>query len=66
MDILNHLSLEMPEEGRLVVTMKNGKYYSSRKLNDNEYIASLNVFLELAQAAGYKVVCPDKSDYNSK
>lgn len=64
MDKLKHCSLQLPEDGCVVISMRHGKCYSIREINENEFIASLKTFLELAKAAGYTVVCPDEKNYN--
>ena len=65
MDKSKHLTLQLPDDGRVVIYMKKGECYSVRKLNEDEFIANLKVFFELAQAAGYTVVCPVAKNYNS-
>lgn len=46
----------LPDNGRVLITYKNGKVTAFRKINDSEYVASLKSLLDLAEKAGYAVV----------
>lgn len=45
----------LPENGRILITCKNGDIASMRVVHDNEHVASLNALFELAKLAGYTV-----------
>lgn len=45
----------IPDNGRVLLTCKNGKV-SIRVVHDDEHVASLNALLELAEMAGFVVV----------
>ncbi|MER0046548.1 hypothetical protein ABRP56_09150 [Pectobacterium odoriferum] len=45
--------------GRVLVYVKNGKAISDRRLFDDELVAGLDTFLELALKAGWHVASPD-------
>jgi len=46
----------LPEDGRVLVTRKNGKVTNVRIVHDDEHVASLNALFELAKLAGYTVI----------
>ncbi|WP_233981460.1 hypothetical protein [Pectobacterium versatile] len=45
--------------GCVLVYVKNGRATSDRRLFDDELVAGLDTFLELATRAGYQVISPD-------
>ncbi|MBA0159684.1 MULTISPECIES: hypothetical protein [Pectobacterium] len=45
--------------GRVLVYVKDGRATSDRRLFDDELVAGLDTFLELATRAGYQVISPD-------
>lgn len=47
---------QLPDNGRVLVTCKNGQVTAFRKVYDDEHVASLKALLELAQQAGCVVV----------
>ncbi|HFM5071418.1 TPA: hypothetical protein ACG7O0_003662, partial [Escherichia coli] len=50
---------ELPETCRAVIKRKDGHIVGVRVLTDDERIASLMAFLELAEIAGYTITPPD-------
>lgn len=46
--------LELPNDGRVIVYCKAGKISSLRVLYDNEYVATLEGFIELMLDAGHE------------
>ncbi|EAB6493914.1 hypothetical protein YL04_02460 [Salmonella enterica subsp. enterica] len=46
----------LPDNGRVLITCKNGKVMSLRNVYDDEHAASLKSLLELAEQAGCIVV----------
>ncbi len=46
----------LPDNGRVLITCKNGKVTALRNVYDDEHVASLNSLLELAEQAGCIVV----------
>lgn len=46
----------LPDNGRVLITCKNGKVMSLRNVYDDEHVASLKSLLELAEQAGCIVV----------
>ncbi|EDB3358984.1 hypothetical protein GJY99_03425 [Salmonella enterica] len=46
----------LPDNGRVLITCKNGKVIALRNVYDDEYVASLKSLLELAEQAGCIVV----------
>ncbi|MBP2835693.1 hypothetical protein [Dickeya parazeae] len=44
--------------GRVLVYVENGRASSDRRLFDDEHVACLDAFLELARLAGWQVVAP--------
>ncbi|MEI7253533.1 hypothetical protein [Dickeya dadantii] len=53
-------TLSVPPDftGRVLVYVKNGIATSDRRLFDDEHVACLDTFLELARQAGWQVVAP--------
>ena len=47
---------QLPDNGRVLITCKNGKVTVLRKIYDDEHVASLKSLLELAEQAGCIVV----------
>ncbi|ULR31769.1 hypothetical protein MJO48_03405 [Dickeya fangzhongdai] len=50
-------TLSVPPDftGRVLVYVKNGRATSDRRLFDDEHVACLDTFLELARLAGWQV-----------
>lgn len=46
----------LPDNGRVLITCKNGKVTALRNVYDDEHVASLKSLLELAEQAGCIVV----------
>ncbi|EAY4975169.1 TPA_asm: hypothetical protein GND82_001123 [Salmonella enterica subsp. salamae serovar 60:g,m,t:z6] len=46
----------LPDNGRVLITCKNGKVMSLRSVYDDEHVTSLKSLLELAEQAGCIVV----------
>ncbi|EJZ3832965.1 TPA: hypothetical protein ACITD7_000918 [Salmonella enterica subsp. enterica serovar Saintpaul] len=46
----------LPDNGRVLITCKNGKVMALRNVYDDEHVASLKSLLELAEQAGCIVV----------
>lgn len=47
---------QLPDNGRVLITCKNGQVTALRKIYDDEHVASLKSLLELAEQAGCVVV----------
>ncbi|KGA39559.1 hypothetical protein KU75_21870 [Pectobacterium odoriferum] len=47
--------------GRVLVYVKDGRATSDRRLFDDELVAGLDTFLELARKAGWHVTPPDSA-----
>lgn len=45
----------LPENGRVLITCKNGVITSLRVVHDNEHVTSLKALFELAKLAGYTI-----------
>ncbi|PYZ79229.1 hypothetical protein DNK65_13720 [Citrobacter koseri] len=50
-----------PDNGRVLITCKNGKVTALRNIYDDEHVASLKSLLELAEQAGCIVVQKGKN-----
>jgi hypothetical protein len=50
---------QLPADGRVLITCKNGVIYSVRDVQENEHVASLNALFELAKMAGYTIIKND-------
>lgn len=48
-----------PDDGAVLVTYKNGKVSKTRKVHDDEHVASLNALFEMAKLSGYTIIKPD-------
>ncbi|MGK8935282.1 hypothetical protein ACRS85_21645 [Pluralibacter gergoviae] len=46
----------IPDNGRILLTCKNGKVASVRYVHEDEHVATLKSLFELAELAGYVVV----------
>ncbi|EKR5599885.1 hypothetical protein P8M82_003908 [Escherichia coli] len=46
------------EKVHIVMTIENGQVTDTRKVRDNELIASMDTFLRIAKKAGYQVIAP--------
>lgn len=48
-----------PDDGAVLVTYENGKVSKTRKVHDDEHVASLNALFEMAKLSGYTIIKPD-------
>ncbi|EOZ3692964.1 hypothetical protein ACQLNC_003362 [Klebsiella michiganensis] len=46
------------EKVQVVMTIENGQVIDTRKVRDNELIASMDTFFWMAKKAGYQVIAP--------
>lgn len=44
-------------KARILLTLENGKIISERLLRDGEMVLTLPSFIELAEMAGYQIIC---------
>lgn len=51
----------LPDNGRVLVTLKNGKVSTIRIAHEDEHLASLKSLFELAELSGFSVVEKDKT-----
>jgi len=51
----------LPDNGRVLITCKNGKVTALRNIYDDEHIANLKSLIEMAELSGYTVVEKDKT-----
>ncbi|HID4048090.1 TPA: hypothetical protein ACXE9F_004623 [Pluralibacter gergoviae] len=51
----------LPDNGRVLLTCKNGKVTAARVIHDDEHITTLKSLFELAELAGYIIVKKDKT-----
>lgn len=51
----------LPDNGRVLITCKNGKVTALRNIYDDEHIATINSLIEMAKLSGYTVVEKDKT-----
>lgn len=51
----------LPDNGRVLVTLRNGKISSLRIAHDDEHLASLKSLFELAELSGFTIVEKDKT-----
>lgn len=47
------------EKVQVVMTIENGQVIDTRKVRDNEMIASMDTFFWMAKKAGYQVIAPN-------
>lgn len=50
---------QLPDDGRVLITCKNGVICSVRDVHEDEHVASLNALFELAKMAGYTIIKND-------
>lgn len=60
MDTLIDAISELPDTCRAVIKKEGGQIVCVRVLNDDERVASLTAFIELAEEAGF-IVAPPKA-----
>ena len=48
------------EKVQVVMTIENGQVIDTRKVRDNELIASMDTFFWMARKAGYQVIAPNQ------
>ncbi|EBN8530076.1 hypothetical protein D1X48_14910 [Salmonella enterica] len=46
----------LPDDGRVLITCKNGRVMALRNIFDDEHVTSLKSLLELAEQSGFIVV----------
>lgn len=51
----------LPDNGRVLVTLRNGKVSAIRLAHDDEHLATLKSLFELAELSGFTIVEKDKS-----
>lgn len=51
----------LPDNGRVLVTLRNGKVSAIRLAHEDEHLASLKSLFELAKLSGFSIVEKDKS-----
>lgn len=51
----------LPDNGRVLITCKNGKVTALRNIYDDEHIATIKSLIEMAKLSGYTVVEKDKT-----
>ncbi|MFH2376628.1 hypothetical protein ABK675_07300 [Hafnia paralvei] len=44
-------------KAQILLTLENGKIISERLLQNGEMVATVPVFIELAEMAGYQITC---------
>ncbi|HAZ3608069.1 TPA: hypothetical protein J1067_003162 [Escherichia coli] len=59
---MSDLSPLIHEKVQVVMTIENGQVINTRKVHDNELIASMDTFLWIAKKAGYQVIAPDPEE----
>lgn len=47
---------------QVVMTIENGQVIDTRKVRDNEMIASMDSFFWMAKKAGYQVIAPNQEE----
>ena len=52
--------------GRICLYVENGKLKANRPVREDEYIASLLSFMEIAEMAGYKITAPEEMQNASR
>ncbi|MGK4413851.1 hypothetical protein ACSMDY_01830 [Raoultella ornithinolytica] len=50
------------EKVQVVMTIENGQVIDTRKVRDNELIASMDTFFWMAKKAGYQVIAPHQEE----
>lgn len=50
------------EKVQVVMTIENGQVIDTRKVRDNELIASMDTFFWMAKKAGYQVIAPNQEE----
>lgn len=51
----------LPDDGSVLFTCENGQIKKTRRVHDNEHVASINALIELAKLSGYTIIKPDGS-----
>ncbi|MBJ3816672.1 hypothetical protein F9C28_17575 [Shimwellia pseudoproteus] len=51
--------VKLPDDGRVVLSVRNGKVVSVRDVHTDEFIASLNALFDMAKLAGFSINKPD-------
>lgn len=55
----NRAGYPLHDDGTVLVTCENGEIKKTRKVHDDEHVASLNSLFELAKMSGYTIIKPD-------
>ncbi|EPK5224171.1 hypothetical protein NPI46_004476 [Escherichia coli] len=56
---MSDLSPLIHEKVQIIMTIENGQVINTRKVHNNEMIASMDTFLWIAKKARYQVIAPD-------
>ncbi|EHL4999443.1 hypothetical protein KDX17_004932 [Escherichia coli] len=59
---MSDLSPLIHEKMQIVMTIENGQVINTRKVHNNEMIASMDTVLWIAKKAGYQVIAPDPEE----
>lgn len=54
-----NLIKHLPPDGAVLIRCQNGEVVSVEHLRDKQFVATLPVFIELAERAGYTISMPD-------
>lgn len=57
---MSDLSPLIHEKVQVVMTIENGQVINTRKVRDDEIIASMDTFLWIAEREGYTIIPPAK------
>ncbi|SLJ96087.1 hypothetical protein SAMN03159434_102494 [Enterobacter sp. NFR05] len=52
---IEEVTEQLPADGRVLITCKNGVICSVRQVHENEHVATLNALIEIAKMAGYTI-----------
>ncbi|EEV6126172.1 hypothetical protein ACK6E9_004618 [Escherichia coli] len=56
---MSDLSPLIQAKVQIIMAIENGQVINTRKVHNNEMIASMDTFLWIAKKAGYQVIAPD-------
>lgn len=56
-------TVKLPDDSRVVLSLRNGKVVSVRDIHTDEFIASLSALMEMAKLAGFSITKPDGSEW---
>lgn len=57
--IINGVNFPLPMSGRVLIQLVDGDIADAEILREDQYVQSLQAFLEIAEIAGYKVISPE-------